>query len=113
MTVRAGPKVQRSWFADVDAALDALETRGRQLSAAAPDEVVNARFRRYTPAEQVVARLEVAGPERLVPSVRGGVDVHGDGSVQAYRGRVRRAVIETQDSDNAYAALRRALAEPE
>ncbi len=113
LTVRAGPKVQRRSFADVGAALDALEARGRQLSATAPDEVVDAKLKQYAPAEQVVARLEVAGPERLVPTVRAGVDVHGDGSVQAYRGRVRRAVIEVQDSDSAYAALRRALTEPE
>ncbi len=113
LTERAGPKVRRSSFGDVDRALDALESRGRELATAAGGtwSSVDVRYKRFEPQERVVARLELAGPERFVPSVRAGIDVRGDGSVEAFRGRVRREVISEQRGESAYAALRRALSE--
>jgi hypothetical protein len=110
LTVRIGAKVKRSAFADLPGALEALEARGRQLMLTASADVVDVKFTHFEPVQQVVARLELAGPQRLVPRVRAGVDVRGDGSVQAYRGRVRRQAIEPGDGDrDAFAALRRAL----
>ena len=109
LTVRAGPKVRRSAHAELDAALDALEARGRELARDAPDRAVDVKYKRFEPVDVVVGRLELAGPERFAPSVRAGVDVRGDGSVAAYRGRVRREVIEQRGGESAYAALRRVL----
>jgi hypothetical protein len=109
LTVRSGAKVQRSSFERLDPALEALENRARELAGAAPREPFDAKIRRFEPAQQVFARLELAGPERFIPSVRGGVDVRGDGSVEAYRGRVRRELIEQRKGESTYAALRRAL----
>jgi hypothetical protein len=109
LTVRVGPKVRRSTFSAVAEALDELEARARELARSAPDEVVDAKFKRFEPVEQVVARLELAGPERFVPSVRAGVDVRGDGSVEAYRGRVRREVISGSGSEDPFMALRRTV----
>ena len=110
LTVRSGPKVKRTTFATLDLALQELEDRGRELAKAAPRRPVDVKIRRFEPSEQVFARLELSGPERLVPSVHAGVDVHGDGSTEAYRGRVRREVIDERPGESTYAALRRSLA---
>jgi hypothetical protein len=102
LTVRAGPRVERTDYEGLDQLLDALEARGRELARSAPDEVLDA---------QVVARLELSGPERLLPSVRAGVDVRGDGSTEAFRGRIRRVMLDQRPGEDAFAALRRTLAD--
>jgi hypothetical protein len=109
LTVRSGPKVDRDRFDDLDAALDELESRGRALERTAAREVVDVKIRTFEPVQQVVARIELAGPERLLPKVRAGVDVRGDGSAEAYLGRVRRQLVKQRGNESAYKALRRAL----
>ncbi len=111
LTVRAGPKLEHESFDGLDRLLDALEARGREFARSAPDEAIKARVRRFEPVEQVMARLELSGPERLLPSVRAGVDVRGDGSTEAFRGRIRRVMLEQRAGEDAFAALRRALAD--
>jgi hypothetical protein len=109
LTVRAGPRVERRRYPGLDQALDALEQRTRQLARDAPRGEVDARVRRFAPVEQVSARVELAGPERLLPSVRAGIDVRGDGSTEAYRGRIKRELVEQRKGESAFEALRRAL----
>jgi hypothetical protein len=41
--------------------------------------------------------------------VRGGVDVRGDGSAEAFRGRIRKHVVAREPGETAVDALRRAL----
>lgn len=67
------------------------------------------RYRRYDPAQRVAARIEIAGPSRLLPAIRAGVDVHGDGAAEAYTGRASRVPVEADEGEPAWDALRRQL----
>jgi hypothetical protein len=105
LVVRQEGKVERSKLDSLDAALDVLESRARELSEAADAKVVDAKIRKFEPIQQVVGRVELSGPSRL----RAGVDVRGDGSVESYTGRVRRQLVEQRDGESPFEALRRTL----
>jgi hypothetical protein len=106
LTIRSGARVRKERFRDLEAALDAIEERGRELERSADAEAVGGSLiRRIEPVQQVVARLELAGPDRL----RAGVDVRGNGSSEAFTGRLRRSLVEQRRGESAYDALRRAL----
>jgi hypothetical protein len=99
-------------FDALDDALGQLSGRVRELAGAAERTPAKTELRQYTPADQVVARLELSGPERRFSSVHAGVDVRGDGSTEAYLGRVRRQLVDRRDGEDDVAALSRALGEP-
>jgi hypothetical protein len=108
--VRVGPKVERSRFGELDAALAMARRRIDDLASGSHNPAVNAGYRRFEPSELVTARVELSGPERLLPSAHAGIDVRGDGSTEAYTGRVRKAPIEADGDESIWDALRRALA---
>jgi hypothetical protein len=97
--------VERLRFDSLDEALTEIAARGRVLQEEAPGRVVDLKVRRFEPVQQVVARLELSGPGRL----RGGLDVRGDGSAEAYTGRLRRRVVLQEAGEDAYAGLARAI----
>ncbi len=106
VTARVGPRIERSRFHDIDAALEAIEARGRELAGDADAPAAKPPLmRRFDPVQQVVARLELTGPGRL----RAGIDVRGDGSTEAYTGRLRRRLLEQRPGESAYEALRRSF----
>jgi hypothetical protein len=105
VTIRNGPKVEHERVDTLDAALDALQRRMEALAPVVDRPTVDLRYRRFEPIQQVVARGEVAGPGR----VRGGIDLRGDGSAEAFTGRLRRRLVEQLEGETPYAALRRAL----
>ena len=105
VTIRDGPKVRHERAANLEEALDALERLMGELAAAVSKPTIDLRYRRFEPVHQVAARGEVSGPG----GVRGGVDLRGDGSAEAFTGRLRRRLLEQAEGETPYAALRRAL----
>lgn len=109
LTVRSSGLVQREQFAQLESALEALDVRIHGLAGSAPKRPVDLRYKKIEPVQQVFARLELAGPERLLASVHAGIDVRGDGSAEPYVGRLRRQEIEQRPGESAVDALRRTL----
>jgi hypothetical protein len=105
LTVRRRGATDRERFPTLDAALVALEERLDGLTPAERRGTERGLARDFAPVAQVAVRGEVAGPAGL----RGGVDVRGDGSAEAYTGRLRRRLVERGTGETAYEALRRAL----
>lgn len=110
LTVRDGPKVRRERFSTLGGALEALEQATSSLAGRELRSTVDLRYREFAPMAQVAIRAEVSGPRGLLSALRGGIDVRGDGSTEAYTGRVRRRLVEPQSGETACQALRRVLA---
>ena len=106
ITVRIKAKVERDRAEDLDGALAAVEQRGRELAEQARVPGAGGRLvRRFEPVQQVFGRIELAGPH----GVRAGIDVRGDGSVEAFTGRLRRKLVRQEGGESPYDALRRVL----
>jgi hypothetical protein len=105
LTVRRRGATDRERFDSLEEALVALEDRLDGLVRPQRRSDERGLSRSYAPVQQVAVRGEVAGPGGL----RGGVDVRGDGSSEAYTGRLRRRLVERRAGETAYDALRRAL----
>jgi hypothetical protein len=104
VTVRDGPRVEKLRAGTLEAALDLVEREARVLANGPGRRTVDLRARTFTPQQQVAARVELRGPR-----VAAGVDVRGDGATEAWTGRLRRAVVEQQERETPYEALRRVL----
>ena len=104
LAIRREGDSEKQRHATLGGALDALETEVRAMSQTVRRPSARSIGREYKPEELVAVRAEVSGP-----GVRGGVDLRGDGSVEAFTGRVRRQVVEPAEGEDAYGALRRAL----
>ena len=111
LTVRHGPKVTRERFSTLADALDALENATTHQAGRSLRDTVDLRYREFSPMSQVAVRAEVSGPGRVLAPVLGGIDVRGDGSTEAYTGRLRRRLIEPRPGESASGALRRVLSE--
>ena len=109
VTVRVASAVTRKRVPTLEDAIDVLELELRSLGPAARRAPAKAFMREVAPVAQVSARGELSGPGRLRPKVRAGADVRGDGSIEAYRGKVQREVVERRAGESAFDALRRVL----
>ena len=104
ITFRRGPRVERLPAGTLEEALALLEARCRAAAAGPGRATVDLHVRRFEPVQQVAARAELRGAR-----VRAGIDVRGDGSAEAWTGRVRRTPVAQEAGEDAYAALRRVL----
>ncbi len=109
LTVRDGPRVERAAFATLEAALDELQARTVELAGRPRRGAVDLKVRRFEADEIVVARIELRGPQRWVPKVRAGMDVHADASVEPWVGGAAKAEVEPEPGEAPWHALRRAL----
>ena len=105
LKLRFGPKVEHQRFDSLDPALDALEQEMRASAQTERRTTVDLRYREFTPVQQVAVRAELLGPRGL----RAGIDLRGDGSAEAFTGRFRRRLVEQEDGESPYDALRRVL----
>ncbi len=91
-----------------DTLIDGLDLLERELRARATAErrsSVSVLGREYEPVSQVLARGELRG--RGHPHA--GIDVRGDGSSEAWTGRLRKRLVEPVGREDAFQALRRVL----
>lgn len=104
VTVRTGPKVQRLRANTLEAAFELLETETRVAANTTRRGTIDVKVRTFEPGDQVATRVELRGP-----GARAGFDVRGDGSVQAWTGRVRRRLVEPEGDETVYDALKRQI----
>jgi hypothetical protein len=109
LTVRNGPRVQRTHCATLNEALNALEHQLEELAPTARRRALQVARQRYDAARQVAVRAELAGPGGLLGGARGGVDLRGDGSTEAYTGHIKRRLVQLRPGESVYDGLRRAL----
>jgi hypothetical protein len=102
VTVRTGPRVEKKRAGTLGEALDLLEAETRAAATTTRRGTIDARVRKFEPADQVAVRAELRGR-----GMRAGFDVRGDGSVQAWTGRVGRRLVEPEGGETPYDALRR------
>jgi hypothetical protein len=95
VTVRRGPKIERSTHDSLD---DALHRMRAEANATPRAGAVGGLGKRYEPRDRVAARIELKAP-----NAHAGLDVRGDGTVLAWTGRIFKKPLE---GDDPYATLR-------
>src|SRR4051812_31019524 len=105
VVLRRSGRPEKSSHETLEAALDALEHETRGVANRHQPRVERALGRDYEPDAQVVARAELRGPRGLAA----GLDVRGDGSAEAYTGRITKRLVQQHDREDAWSALRRVV----
>lgn len=105
LTVRTGARVHKERHEELRSAVASLSAQGKELVATAASRAAGGRLmRRFEPVQQVIGRLEIRGR-----GAAGGVDVRGDGSAEAFTGRLGRQLVDQRPGESAFDALAREL----
>ncbi|HEX8752946.1 MAG TPA: hypothetical protein VF731_05965 [Solirubrobacterales bacterium] len=109
LTVRSGSEVEHAEFDDLGEAVARMRARALEIRSQAPPKEANL-LRTFTPADQVHARLQLAGPGRFRKPVAG-VDVRGDGTFVPFRGGMRREELDPSGHETPFDLVRETLQE--
>jgi hypothetical protein len=109
LVVRDGATVRKSIWPTLADALDQLQAETVEASNRPPAQPVDLKVRDFTPRDLVVMRAGVKGPQRLLPKVRCGMDVRGDGSAEPWIGGAGKREVEVRRKETPWLALRREL----
>lgn len=107
LTVRHGSDVSHQRFDDLDEAVAAMRERALAIRAEGSVEAASM-LRDFAPADQVHARLQLAGNRLLRKSVAG-IDVRGDGTFVPFRGGVTRQELDPTTYATPFDAVRETL----
>lgn len=104
LTLRREGGTEKQRFDSLEPGLDALEMEARAFANTERRWSRTVLKRTYDSSQLVPLRISIAGRR-----INAGVDVRGDGSAEAWTGRWSKAMIELQDGESPYTALRRVL----
>jgi len=107
LTVRNGSDVNRQGYDDLEEAVEASRLLAKGIVAEGPMDRVQS-LRDFEPAQQIKARIEIAGKGLLRPPTAG-VDIHGDGSLQAFEGAVVRKPLPSGSVKEVFDSIRQSL----
>lgn len=111
LTVRNGAEVSHVGFDDLDEAVEAMRERAKEIRAQGPPKTANL-IRTFTPDQQVVGRLQLAGKGRLRKPVAG-IDVRGDGTFMPFHGGLSREELEPSRDETPFELVRETLRKQE
>ena len=111
LTVRKGAEVSHFGFDDIDEAVEVMRERAKGIRSQGPPKTANV-LRTFTPEQQVVGRLQLAGKGRLRKPVAG-IDVRGDGTFVPFHGAVKREELEPSRDETPFELVRETLRKQE
>lgn len=107
LTVRNGAEVSHADFDDLAEAVAEMRERAKQIRAQGPPKTASM-LREFTPAQQVVGRLQLRG-KGLFRKPVAGVDVRGDGAFVPFRGGVKREELDPSRHETPFDLVRETL----
>lgn len=108
LTVRNGSEVSHEQFDDLDEAVARVRERALEIRSLGPLKEASM-IRDYKPADQVRARLQLAGKGRWGRRPSAGVDVRGDGAFVPFSGGMVREELDPSGHETPFDLVRETL----